>query len=157
MLCHASIAVQQGGNGPIRAFARSLLEEELRMRQTVRFVAAIIMGSMLGSAAALAQAVAPDEAVRPDGAVAQKLTLTAAQKSAIYNAVFQQPGRPHAVGLAANVGAPVPPSAELRDFPDQATAGDPWAALLKYALVENDIVVVDPVMMRVVDVIHGKP
>jgi hypothetical protein len=127
------------------------------MRQTIRFVAVIIMGLTLGSAAALAQAVGSDEAVRPDGAVAQKLTLTAAQKSAIYNAVFGQPGRPHALGLAANVGAAVPPSAELRDFPDQATASDPWTAFLKYALVENDIVVVDPVMMRVVDVIHDKP
>jgi hypothetical protein len=127
------------------------------MRETIRLICFVLLGLTLGSAAALAQAVAPDEAVRPDGAVAQKLTLTAAQKSAIYNAVFRQPGRPHAVGLAANVGAPVPPSAELRDFPDQATASDPWAALLKYALVENDVVVVDPVMMRVVDVIHDKP
>jgi hypothetical protein len=127
------------------------------MRQTIGFVAVMTMGLTLGSAAALAQAVAPDEAVRPDGAVAQKLTLTAAQKSAIYNAVFRQPVRPVAVELAAHVGAPVPPSAPLRDLPDQATTSEPWAAVLKYALVENDVVVVDPVMMRVVDVIHDKP
>jgi hypothetical protein len=127
------------------------------MRKTVCLTCFVLLGLTLGSAAALAQTVAPDEAVRADGAVAQQLTLTAAQKSAIYNAVFRQPVRPVAVELAAHVGAPVPPSAPLRDLPDQATASEPWAAFLKYALVENDVVVVDPVMMRVVDVIHDKP
>jgi hypothetical protein len=49
----------------------------------------------------------------------------------------------------------VPPSIDLLDLPDQATVNDPAAALLKYAMVERDIVVVDPLSMRVVDVIRG--
>ena len=57
--------------------------------------------------------------------------------------------------VSVAVGALVPPSVELRALPDQAAAGDPSADLLKYAMVENTIVVVvDPVTMRVVGIIR---
>jgi Protein of unknown function (DUF1236) len=125
------------------------------MRKISGVSALVVAGLVLGSAAAFAQSAGPDEAVEPNGAVAQNLTLTPAQKSAIFNAVFQQGLKPYTVLLAAAVGAPVPQSVELIDLPDAATAGNPWAVDLKYALVEDNVVVVDPVRMRVVDVIHG--
>jgi hypothetical protein len=109
----------------------------------------------LGTTAALAQSAGPDEAVRPNGAVTQQLALTAGQKSVIYNAVFMQRSRPRADQISASVGAPVPPFVELIDLPDQAGAGNASAAVLKYAMVENDVVVIDPIVMRVVDVIRG--
>jgi hypothetical protein len=43
----------------------------------------------------------------------------------------------------------------LLELPDQAAADQPWAEFLKYAMVDDDVVVVDPMAMRVVDVIHG--
>jgi len=109
----------------------------------------------LGSGAVLAQSAAPDEAVQPNGAVRQTLALTAGQKSAIYNIVIRQRVNPHADQISVAVGAPVPPTIDLVDLPDQATADNPAAAVLKYAMVANDIVVVDPVAMRVVDVIRN--
>lgn len=129
------------------------------MRTVISLTAFVFLGFLLGPSAAMAQSAGPDEAVRPDGAVAQNLALTAAQKSAIYDAVLRQRVKPVRVELATRIGAPVPPAAELLDLPDQATVNDPWASLLKYALVEDDIVVVDPVRMRVVDVIRegGQP
>jgi hypothetical protein len=53
------------------------------------------------------------------------------------------------------IGAPVPPSTELLDLPNLVSNDDTAAGLLKYAMVQSDIVVVDPLSMRVVDVIHG--
>jgi hypothetical protein len=124
------------------------------MRNPIQLTALAISAFLLGTAAAPAQTVGTDEAIKPNGTVVQNLALTPAQKNAIHNAVFQQRVRPFTVRLTAAVGAPVPPAVELLDLPDQATADNPWAALLKYAMVENDVVVVDPVGMRVVDVIH---
>jgi hypothetical protein len=109
----------------------------------------------LGTAGAMAQTAGPDEAVNPRGVVAQKLALTEAQRSAIYNAVRRQGMRAFDSTLAAEVGAPVPRSAMLLELPDQAAADQPWAEFLKYAMVDDDVVVVDPMAMRVVDVIHG--
>ena len=123
------------------------------MRYIFRFSAAAMFGLFFGIAPALAQSAGPDEAIQPNGTVAQTPALTPGQKSAIYNIVIRQRVKPHAEQISVAVGAPVPPTIELVDLPDQATAGNPSAALLKYAMVANDVVVVDPVTMRVVDVI----
>jgi hypothetical protein len=123
------------------------------MRNILQFSAAALLGLFFGIAPALAQSAAPDEAVQPDGTVRQNLALTAGQRSAIYNIVIRQRAKPHADQIVVTVGAPVPPTIDLVDLPDQATANNPSAALFKYAMVHGDVVVVDPVAMRVVDVI----
>jgi len=125
------------------------------MRKTFRFSAAALLALFFGIAPALAQSAGPDEAIQPNGTVAQTLALTAGQRSAIYNIVIRQRVKPHAEQISVAVGAPVPPTIELVDLPDQATADNPSAALLKYAMVHGDVVVIDPVAMRVVDVIRN--
>jgi Protein of unknown function (DUF1236) len=130
-----------------------VLRGAIGMRKTLRFAALILSGLILGMAPALAQSAGPDEAVHPNGAVRQTLALTPGQKSAIYNIVIRQRAKPHADQIIVTVGAPVPPTIDLVDLPDQATANNPSAALFKYAMVHGDVVVVDPVAMRVVDVI----
>jgi hypothetical protein len=105
------------------------------------------------TAGTIAQTVEPDEAVNASGTMTQSLALTAAQKSAIYNAVVQQKVRGSTAGVPAAIGATVPPTASLSELPEEA-ANEPWAAFLKYAMVEDDVVVVDPISMRVIDVIH---
>ena len=125
------------------------------MRNTLRSSAAALLGLSFSVAAALAQSAAPDEAIQPDGTLRQNLALTAGQRSAIYNIVIRQRAKPHADPMSIAVGAPVPPTIDLVDLPDQATADNPSAALLKYAMVHGDVVVVDPVAMRVVDVIRN--
>jgi hypothetical protein len=110
----------------------------------------------LGAGSVMAQTAPTDERVRPDGEVSQKLALTPEQKNAIYNAVaaqhIQQPAQ---FALPPLVGALVPPSVELSELPDEAAADNPWAAgPLKYAMAEGDIIVVDPIRMRVVDIIR---
>lgn len=114
-----------------------------------------ILAFCLGSAGVRAQSIGPDEAVNAGGAVGQQWALTAAQRSAIYNAVFAQRVRASSPTIPAAVGAAVSPTVQLFDLPDRTAPENPWAAFLKYAMVENDVVVVDPVGMRVVDIIHG--
>jgi Protein of unknown function (DUF1236) len=67
---------------------------------------------------------------------------------------MQQQVRASASTLPAAIGAPVPPTIALSSLPDQAMGERSWADLLKYAMVEDDVVVIDPIAMRVVDVIH---
>jgi len=125
------------------------------MRNILRFSVAVVLGLLFGVAPALAQSAGPDEAIQPDGTLRQNVALTAGQRSAIYNIVIRQRAKPHADQISVAVGAPVPPTIDLVDLPDQATADNPSAALLKYAMVHGDVVVVDPVAMRVVDVIRN--
>jgi hypothetical protein len=126
------------------------------MRSTLKFSAIVLFGTIAGSSVAFAQSAGQDEAVQSNGSVTQNVTLTAAQKSAIFNAIFDQPIKPYSSQLATAVGAPVPHTVSLIDLPSGATGNDPAQAGLKYAMSGNDIiVVVDPVQMRVVDVIHS--
>lgn len=107
---------------------------------------------------ALAQNNGSDETFNTEGAVIPKLALTEAQKAAIYKAVLQQHVRSTTgdpVAVPASVGAPVSPAVELNELPDQAAAEVSVAVDLKYAMVADDVVVVDPIGMRVVEVIHG--
>jgi hypothetical protein len=105
-----------------------------------------------GSSHACAQSSALDEIAGPNG-ITQDLQLTPVQKSAIYNAVMRQRVRSSSGRTAPEIGAPVPPSTALYDLPDQAGLGGGTSGPLKYAMVEGNIVVVDPISMRVVDVI----
>src|ERR1700719_3820704 len=107
------------------------------MRNILRLSAAALLGLLFSVAAALAQSAAPDEAIQPDGTLRQNLALTAGQRSAIYNIVIRQRAKPHADQMSIAVGAPVPPTIDLVDLPDQATADNPSAALLKYAMVHG--------------------
>jgi hypothetical protein len=125
------------------------------MNGRIRLPLLAAIALFLGTSGAFAQTVGSDEAVNRDGIVAQKVVFTAAQKNAIYAAVTRQKVRASTPAIAAAVGAPVPPTITLSDLPDQVVGNQPWAGLLKYAMVEDDVVVVDPIAMRVVDIIPG--
>jgi hypothetical protein len=113
-------------------------------------IPALILSIPLASSGAFAQSVGTDEAFGRDGVVGGP-TLTPAQKSALYHAVLQQRARATTAAIDPRVGATVSRSLELSDLPSQ---GDD-ETVLKYAMVRGDLVVVDPIQMRVVDIIHG--
>jgi hypothetical protein len=115
------------------------------------FLVALILG--VGADRACAQSSRLDEAAGPNGIATEQLTLTPAQRRAIYTSVMRQRVATSSRGIAAAIGAPVPPSAELLDLPDQAV-DEENGGFLKYAMVDGDVVVVDPIAMRVIDVIH---
>ena len=130
------------------------------MSAKLRLVGFILLASLPGITSVAAQSFGPDEAVGRPGSVTQPTVLTPQQRRAIYEAVGRQRVRSSDLAIAAVVGAPVPPSLLLHDLPDPPTGNSEQAAddanvrILKYAMVADDVVVIDPIVMRVVDVIH---
>lgn len=122
------------------------------LKLNVPFFAFFVL--LCSACAATAQTAGPDEAVEVHGSVIQKLSLTPAQKNAIYNAVVRQKLPAASRGITAIVGTLVSPSVPLSDLPSSVVIDGSEAGFLKYAMVEDDVVVVDPIRMRVVDVIH---
>jgi len=124
-------------------------------RAVLPIVAAALFAAA-GISPALAQALGRNEAHGSSANVKPNIALTASQKSAIYGAVLRQRLRSaSAADIPLIVGAPVPRSAPLLALPDEA-AGDEYSAqFLKYAIVEGNVVLVDSINMRVVDILHG--
>ena len=91
------------------------------------------------------------------GAIEQKLLLSQAQRSAIYQEVSKDKSKAAPKDFSPVIGADVPPMIELYALPDDALADTPAAKLYKYTMVENKVVVVDPTKMRVIDVIGPSP
>jgi hypothetical protein len=102
---------------------------------------------------AAAQAVGADEAHGAPAPLTPYATLSPAQKRAIYTAVLRQRLRTSAADIPLTVGATVPRSTVLLTLPEAAQGDD--LSVLKYATVDDNVVVVDPVSMRVIDIIRG--
>ena len=97
-----------------------------------------------------------NEVVNATG-ISPKLELTPAQKSSIYRAVHKDGSKAAPTRFPTRVGAEVPPMIELYALPDDILASNPVAELYKFTRVGDQVVVVDPVNMRVVDVIGPRP
>jgi hypothetical protein len=124
-----------------------------------RMTAVALVGAaaaITGAVVARAQTAGIEETVNPDG-VAPKLELTPAQRSAIYQQVHKDRSKVAPSHFATDVGADVPPMIELYMLPDDILANDPTAKLYKFTRVDDEIVLVDPIRMRVVAVIGPKP
>jgi len=120
--------------------------------------AALALSLVLGSGLAGAQTRPPDALPQP-GAVSPadpaQLQLTPAQKASILKAVRENSAtiRPP-TSFAVAVGEMVPPSIELYILPDNALAEVPEAKSVKYTVLQNQVVLVDPTNMRIVDVLR---
>ena len=104
---------------------------------------------------AAAQSGDIDEAVNEHG-IAPKLELTPAQRNAIYQEVHKDNSKVAPSRFAAHVGADVPPMIELYTLPDDILATNPETKLYKFTKVDDQVVLVDPVKMRVIAVIGPK-
>jgi hypothetical protein len=83
-----------------------------------------------------------------------QLRLSEPQKSAIAEAVRRENKAVEpSVSFVASVGAPVPPVIELYILPDAILAEVPAAKRVKYTVVKNQLLLVDPVTMRVLEII----
>ena len=122
-------------------------------------VAAAAIGLALLSPAR-AQGGPPLPALPSTGGVApvtqsQDGALTAEQKSAIARAVKQSARKERVPpGVNAQVGAELPAALELYALPDITLSEIPAAKLYKYTVVNDRVVLVDPINMRVVDILQ---
>jgi len=116
---------------------------------------AAVLALMVRMPEPAAQAVGADEAHGAPARLVPQVALSPAQKRAIYTAVARQRLRTSPADIPLTVGATVPRSTVLLALPDAARGDDLSVPDLKYATVDDNVVVVDPVSMRVIDVIHS--
>jgi hypothetical protein len=147
---------------PRRRFARSLAKgpsnpPPLEPRMTGRAALPILVATLLAAAGivpAAAQALGPDEAHVRLPRARPTFAPTAAQRSVIYGFVRRQHLHAPSADVPQAVSAPVPRSADLLPLPDEAIGDDDAWAFLKYAMVDGNVVLVDSIDMRVIDIIR---
>jgi Protein of unknown function (DUF1236) len=89
----------------------------------------------------------------PSALPVQAPALTAAQKAAIFSAVMLDKSKSKVnEKLDATVGEAVP-AVDLNQLPADALAQVPTARAYRYTVLADQVVLVDPATMRVVDVI----
>ena len=108
------------------------------------------------SAVAAAQAPPRDPASVP--ASAQALSLTPAQRLAIYQSVTQtQKNSAAPTGFRVTVGAHVPDSVEIKPLSDTLAKVAPQAKDFSVAMIEKQVILVDPANRQVVAVVTQEP
>ena len=117
-------------------------------------IAALLSGPV-GLSFASAQALGPDEGHGAAAKAKRIVALAPSQKTAIYGAILRQRLRTSGADIPLVVGAPVPPATPLLALPDEAAGGEDAAQFLKYAMVDGNVVLVDSISMRVIDIIRG--
>jgi Protein of unknown function (DUF1236) len=125
------------------------------MKNRLRY-GTIALAFASGVGLAVAQ-VSPPGGADTSGTTSQpsQLKLSPAQRMAILNAVLQNSAKINAPpNFQASVGGPVPPSIELYTLPSGALSQSPELRILKYTMAQNQVVLVDPTTMRVIDIIR---
>jgi len=126
------------------------------MQTYLRFGAvALSLLSNIGGAYAQSFNQFPSDTTSPGASEPEGLKLSPAQRATIFKAISQEkdkisPPPP----FQARIGAEAPASIALYILPDAAVAQIPGGQQYKYTVVQNQIVLVDPTTMRVVDVIR---
>jgi len=117
------------------------------------FCATIMLALVSGIGGVAAQVGATGQSQ----AQAPQLQLNSARRAAIVTAVRDTKIPPPGRSFNTSVGAEVPPSIELYTLPVAALSQAPEVRDLRYTMVQNQVVLVDPLKMRVVDVINSSP
>jgi hypothetical protein len=118
-------------------------------------LAAVLLALAGMTPQARAQAVGPDETHGASMRPLLPIALSPAQKRAIYSAIVRQRLRTSAGEIPLTVGATVPRSAVLLALPDAVGRDDSPVQYLKYATVDDNVVLIDSISMRVVDIIRS--
>ena len=83
------------------------------------------------------------------------LRLNAQQRAEIYQAVGKnKPRTPPPPDIPMTVGSQIPPVTELYALPESVTAEVPAAKFYRYTVAQNQVIIVDPTNLKVVDVIR---
>jgi hypothetical protein len=111
--------------------------------------------SLAGASIAMAQSQGPEETHGAVANVQRTIALTPLQKRAIYVAVLRQRLHTPVADIPLVVGAPVSSATPLLALPDEAAGAVEPSQYLKYAMVDGNVVLVDSINMRVIDIIGG--
>ncbi len=116
-------------------------------------IALLLLGGSAVPAAAQATPAHPGAEENP--AAVPSLKLTAAQKQTIYASISSQKQKETAPPtFRAAVGAVVPPSVELQALPKTIVDLIPELKDYEYAMVTNQVLLVDPKTKQVIEIIN---
>jgi hypothetical protein len=102
------------------------------------------------SPAAPAPAAKSQDSMKQSGS----LQLSAQQKAAIFQSVTKEKVKsPPPANMQVSVGAQVPASIELYALPANVVSEVPATKSYKYTVAQNQVLIVDPTNMKIVDVI----
>lgn len=125
------------------------------MRNSIRYGA--IAAALFASAGiAMAQTASPPMTAPPKAGASQTapLQLSAQQKTQIFQSVSKEKVKsPPPANMALTIGSQVPASIELYPLPANVVSQVPAAKEYKYTVAQNQVVLVDPTTMKIVDVI----
>jgi hypothetical protein len=79
--------------------------------------------------------------------------LSAVQRRALWNDLGKQAANQNASGFEAQTGTFVPGSVEIEPMPGKAAANNPQLRPYDYAMVDHDLVIVDPANKVIADVV----
>jgi len=123
------------------------------MTTSIRYAAFAV--ALLASAGIAAAQTAPASPPPKAGAnQMDSVQLSAQQKTQIFQTVTKEKVKsPPPANLQLSVGSQVPASVELYPLPANVVSAVPAAKQYKYTVAQNQVVLVDPATMRIVDVI----
>jgi hypothetical protein len=117
-----------------------------------------VAGVLLLALSAVAAAQAPPQDPASPPASAQALSLTPAQRLAIYQSATQtQKNSAAPTGFRVTVGAHVPDSVELKPLSDTLAKVAPQAKDFSVGMIEKQVILVDPSNRQVVAVVTEEP
>ena len=119
-------------------------------------MAVLVLALSASAGPAAAQQPGPMTGTSSTATTGIELQLTPQQRADIYDSVSKQKvsRTPPPANLHVAVGGELPASMELYDLPPNIAADIPATKLYKYTLVQNQVVIVDPTKMKVVDIIR---
>lgn len=128
---------------------------------TSYFCRGAITLALLSSIGAAQAQLAPERPASSQQGLHQPATepmaLTQQQRSSIFRMVITQRDKvktPPPAGMYVAIGAEVPASLELYTLPDQILSEVPATKQYKYTLWHDQVVLVDPINMKVVEIIR---
>jgi hypothetical protein len=119
-------------------------------------ISVLALALAAGVAPAAAQQTGPMTGTSTTATTSTELQLTQQQRTQIFDSVskLKISRTPPPPNLHVAVGGDLPASMELYDLPPNIAADIPATKLYKYTLVQNQVVIVDPTKMKVVDIIR---
>jgi hypothetical protein len=109
---------------------------------------------VLASANASAQTSVIEERDNPVVVTRERLELTPAQRTTIYRTVTRERVISAPPEVDVRVGARVPRTVELREIPPTVIEEVPVVRRYRTMIVNNEVVLVDPITSEVVEIIH---
>ena len=119
-------------------------------------VLALLASVGVASAQSPTSPAAPAPAAKSQDSMKQgsSLQLNAQQKAAIFQSVTKEKVKsPPPANLQVSVGAQIPASIELYALPANVVSEVPATKPYKYTVAQNQVLIVDPTNMKIVDVI----